>query len=269
MAMLADGNLIPGFVAACRVHLDAIEPDLRVLEAGGAAGAEVINRVFRAVHSIKGSAGFFAFEALRRFSRQLEGVLMRVRDGALAVTSPLMDAIRAGVGHLRAMLDDLEAGDRVHADAELAILRAFQDEGPGAPVVARVGGSRARRFNLASDAVRSALRRGLHLYHARAYLHADVDARWQSPLAFLAGVLAVGECLDAFIDTSAIGDLTSDGDACIIMLFASVLEPELLPGALKLPMAQIEVLNLEGPRGALRDVIPPPPDTFAREPRQP
>jgi len=131
-----------------------------------------------------------------------------------------------------------------------------------APLVsARVGRSRALRFKLAFNAVRSALCRGMHFYHARARLHVDVEAQWGSPLAFLDGILAVGESLEAFMDTSPSGDPACEGggDACLIVLFASLLEPEVLAGALKLPMAQLEVLNLEGPRGTLADALPPLP----------
>ena len=66
MGVIADDDLLSEYIVECREHLAAIEPDLLAMEeAGGACAPEVINRVFRAIHSIKGGAGFFAFEALK------------------------------------------------------------------------------------------------------------------------------------------------------------------------------------------------------------
>ena len=65
MSSFADENIISDFVTESREHLTSIEPDLLSMEQlGSSAPAEVINRVFRAIHSIKGGAGFFAFENL-------------------------------------------------------------------------------------------------------------------------------------------------------------------------------------------------------------
>ncbi|MDR3673546.1 MAG: Hpt domain-containing protein, partial [Holophaga sp.] len=87
MGSLADDNLILEFVAESREHLSTIEPDLLAMEQEGAhTSQEVINRVFRAIHSIKGGAGFFAFEAIKSLSHIMESVLMQVRDRAMAVT---------------------------------------------------------------------------------------------------------------------------------------------------------------------------------------
>ena len=59
MSSFADESIISDFVAESREHLATIEPDLLRMEQEGAkVSAEVINRVFRAIHSIKGGAGF-------------------------------------------------------------------------------------------------------------------------------------------------------------------------------------------------------------------
>ena len=63
--MLTDDSLLHEFITESREHLESSEPDLLILEADGAnAGEDVINKIFRAIHSIKGAAGFFGFESL-------------------------------------------------------------------------------------------------------------------------------------------------------------------------------------------------------------
>lgn len=265
MSSLADDSLISDFVAESRDHLNAIEPDLLTMEQLGAGTPqEVINKVFRAIHSIKGGAGFFAFEALKSLSHVMESVLTQVRDRAVAVTPELMDTLFAGLDRMRAMLDDIRASDGVPIAGELARLEAIL-QGTGMPVGAQVETSSAgtrRQFKLDAEAARSAIRRGMRFYHANALLHRDVDARWGTPLAFLKSALSVGQCLDAFLDISSVGGLggEEDQDVSASVLFATVLEPDLLPTALKLPPDQIIPLDMEALKASLgqdaRDPVP-------------
>src|SRR5208337_1913554 len=109
MGGLSDDNLITEFVTESREHLSTIEPDLLAMEhEGGQTSQEVINRVFRAIHSIKGGAGFFAFESVKSLSHIMESVLMQVRDRSMEVTPDLMDALLASLDRLRAMLEDIQ-----------------------------------------------------------------------------------------------------------------------------------------------------------------
>jgi hypothetical protein len=201
---------------------------------------------------------------------------MLVRDKTLVVSPALMDPLFAGLDRLRAMLDDIQASDGVPIQQEVARLKAILEGGgaEGGTVEASVQGGTGRRFNLDSDAVRSVLKRGMILYHAKAYLHRDVDAKWKSPLAFLSGALSVGQCLDAFLDVSDIGGLEdeTEADLCVTLLFASVLEPDLLLVGLKLPESQIETLDMTAlkasllPKPAAAPASTAPPEKRAAKP---
>jgi|GEM_PF-3502084 len=263
MVSLSDDNLITEFVTESREHLSTIEPDLLVMEQeGGKTYQEVINRVFRAIHSIKGGAGFFAFESVKSLSHIMESVLMQVRDRSMEVTPDLMDALFASLDRLRAMLEDIQASEGVPIDAEMARLKALL-EGGGVAVGSRVeahpeGGERNRQFDLDAESVRSAIKRGMTLFHAKAYLHKDLDAHWESPLAFIKNAVSVGQVMNAFLDLSSIGNLDDclEQDLCVTVLFATVLEPDLLALAFKLPLEQIERMDM----AALKAALPPRPD---------
>lgn len=274
MSSLADDSLISDFVAESRDHLNAIEPDLLTMEQQGAGTAQdVINKVFRAIHSIKGGAGFFAFEALKSLSHVMESVLTQVRDRTVAVTPELMDTLFAGLDRMRAMLDDIRASDGVPIAGDLARLEALL-QGTGTRVGAQVDTSSPgtrRQFKLDAEAARSAIRRGMRFYHANALLHRDVDARWGTPLAFLKSALSVGQCLDAFLDISSVGGLggEEDQDVSASVLFATVLEPDLLPTALKLPAAQIIPLDMEALKASLGPETRDPAQAQAAPPEPP
>jgi two-component system chemotaxis sensor kinase CheA len=268
MISLTDESFIFDFVTESREHLNAIEPDLLAMEhEGHACSQEVINSVFRAIHSIKGGAGFFAFEALKTLTHAMESVLMQVRDKTLAVSPALMDPLFAGLDSLRAMLEDIQASDQVPIAKPMALLKTILDGAgvAGGKVEAHI--KVGRRFTLNSDTVRSVLKRGMLLYYAKAYLHRDVDAQWTSPLAFLAQALSLGQCLEAFMDISDIGGLDDERetDLCVTLLFATVLEPDLLPDALKLPGSQIEALDTV----AIRKSLAGPRPNVKAEPAQP
>jgi len=80
----------------CEELLLAMEEGLIAME-GGEADSEVINAVFRAVHSIKGGGGAFGFESLVSFAHHFETVLDHVRSGKLDHDAPVVKVLlRAG-----------------------------------------------------------------------------------------------------------------------------------------------------------------------------
>jgi two-component system, chemotaxis family, sensor kinase CheA len=273
MSSIVDESIISDFVAESREHLNAIEPDLLVMEQSGAdLSAEVINRVFRAIHSIKGGAGFLAFEKLKGLSHIMESVLMQVRDRRLQITPPVMDALFAGMDRLRAMIDDVHASDSIPCEAESKRLKAIL-EGQGVDLEAQVtvrsmpGQRKKREFDLDAESVKSALAHGMNLFHATAYLRKDIKDKDLTPLAFLNNALSVGQCLDAYIDLGDIPDLGNclKQDLPVTILFGTVLEADLAAMALNLPEAQVAMLDMKTLKKQCK-VEPLPPEPIAAAP---
>ena len=80
------------FFQECEEQLSELETGLLEIEGGG-SDPEIINAVFRAVHSIKGGAGAFALEDLVHFAHIFETVLDEVRKGTLATASPVVETL--------------------------------------------------------------------------------------------------------------------------------------------------------------------------------
>lgn len=111
------------FFEECEELLEALVEGLAQLEEAP-GNAEVINAVFRAVHSIKGGAGAFGLDRLVAFAHALETVMDRLRDGALAVDGRLMALFhRAGD-----QLSDLVAAARDDADLPATVEQALLAE---------------------------------------------------------------------------------------------------------------------------------------------
>ena len=80
----------------CDELLLAMEEGLIAME-NGEADSEIINAVFRAVHSIKGGGGAFGFEMLVGFAHVFETVLDQVRSGTLEANNDVVKVLlRAG-----------------------------------------------------------------------------------------------------------------------------------------------------------------------------
>jgi two-component system chemotaxis sensor kinase CheA len=263
VSSLLDDELIDEFVAESREHLRAIEPDLLTMEKGGKdLSAEVINRVFRAIHSIKGAAGFLALDSMKDLSHTMESVLMRVRDGKLSVTGELMDPLFAGVDCLKLMVEDIDGSGGIPIEDQLRRLNAILEGGGAAPATVQ-GTAKQEVFNLDAEAVQSALGRGLALFHVSAFLHQDIHRKWSSPLAFLTKALLVGERLDAFLNVSDIGGLEQclSQDVAVTLLYATPLDAGLVSRELQIPLER--VTRLETP------AIAAPPEPAASAPVKP
>jgi two-component system chemotaxis sensor kinase CheA len=84
---------------------------------------ELVARIFRALHTIKGSGAMFGFTDIASFTHHLENAFDEVRKGKVAVTSALVSLALEGKDQIRAMLSgDAESG-RVDRDNLLAALR--------------------------------------------------------------------------------------------------------------------------------------------------
>ena len=82
--MFEDREFVVEFVNESREHLADIESQfLSIEEAGADADLALVNEVFRAVHSIKGAAGFMGFATLGKLAHELENVLNLIRNGQL------------------------------------------------------------------------------------------------------------------------------------------------------------------------------------------
>jgi two-component system chemotaxis sensor kinase CheA len=70
------------------------------------ADMELVGRVFRALHTIKGSGSMFGFEELAAFTHNLETAFDQVRNGRLEIGSELIDLTLAALDQIRAMLEE-------------------------------------------------------------------------------------------------------------------------------------------------------------------
>ncbi len=93
---------------------------------------DLINRVFRALHTIKGSGSMFGFEAIAEFTHEVETVFDQVRNGELSITKELLSLALSSRDHIFSMLES-PSGEGNPAAGE-GILEGLKDVAAGRPV---------------------------------------------------------------------------------------------------------------------------------------
>lgn len=108
------------FFQECEEQLAALEAGLLDIE-NGDSDPEIVNAVFRAVHSIKGGAGAFALDELVHFAHIFETVLDEVRKGRLSSASPVIDTLLRAADLLADFVRVARDGGEIDADRNGAI----------------------------------------------------------------------------------------------------------------------------------------------------
>jgi two-component system chemotaxis sensor kinase CheA len=105
---------------------------------------KLVSRVFRAMHTIKGSGAMFGFDDIAGFTHHVETVLDKVRDGLVPVTKALIDLTLSSRDHILALLDaasgggaaDPAEGERIINSLKALVSGESAAESPAPPVAA-------------------------------------------------------------------------------------------------------------------------------------
>ena len=125
-----DASLLALFEEEAKEHLETLESDLLALEKNP-GDTDLVNKLFRAMHSIKGGAGFAGLNAIGSLSHAAENVMMEIRDGRLAASHDVVDALLSAGDKLNTMVGDLMNSETVDMEADLAALSKIQQAGDG------------------------------------------------------------------------------------------------------------------------------------------
>ena len=114
-------RLLKDLVVESTEALDQFDRDLLSME-GGTSDGETLNRVFRAIHSLKGTSGCLGLKKIERLSHAGEDLLSAVREGRLAPDEAVIAALFAFGDALRSMIASLESSGEEGGEAHEALL---------------------------------------------------------------------------------------------------------------------------------------------------
>ena len=114
-------EILIDFLAESSEMLEALDQHFVKLETEP-TNAELLNEIFRCMHSMKGSAGFLGFTHLVEVAHQGESLLNKLRQGEIGVSPFIIDIILEAVDAVKLLHADIrKTGEDTHVDTALIV----------------------------------------------------------------------------------------------------------------------------------------------------
>jgi len=212
-----DDELIKEFINESREHLTTIEADLLAIEEGGAEiDLELVNKVFRAAHSIKGASGFFGLTKVKELAHKAETILDMVRSKQMTPNAEITNLLLAAFDQLREMVNHIDES----ADFEIGelmmsltgLMSSYLPQERKAALTETVtlnpdGGSPVCLSRFDYERMQDS---GLYLYSVEYDLIHDIERQGRNVLDVFRVLSASGEILDCEVSFEAVGTLDDD-----------------------------------------------------------
>lgn len=248
-----EDDLIAEYLTESHEHLAHIESDLLAMEGAGAPIDEkLINRVFRAAHSIKGGAGFFNLSRIRELAHRTETVLDHIRSGQMAPTPETISVLLLVFDQLRHLLENWRESNEANIGEYLEALNGLAGQPEGAAKAATVHiempVSSSRLIEICQVDLEQARRGGRTIYLLEYDLLQDQSLQQKSPLELMRQLMRYGSILAADCDLERVGTLEeqSGGPLVFEVLYSSAIEPELIQNLLDVPPVSVHVIDRQG-----------------------
>ena len=115
-------ELLDSFIVETNEIYEKLGPDLLKLEKDP-SDKELHNRIFRAVHTVKGTSGFLGLDQMTELAHVFEDVLNKIRKGELEVTRHRMDVMFDAFDVLKELLARVESRNTEPMDLEEIVAR--------------------------------------------------------------------------------------------------------------------------------------------------
>jgi len=154
---------------------------------------DLIDRVFRAMHTIKGSGAMFGYNDIADFTHELETAFDLVREGKITVTTELVNLSLSARDQIKAMLDASVDGEPVDKDRSKVIIEALKALISSGVETAEVSRSVA---GFSEENVDTTLEDtdGEVTYRVRFAPHSDIFKTGANPILLLRELSELGPC---------------------------------------------------------------------------
>jgi two-component system chemotaxis sensor kinase CheA len=267
-----DDELLSAFINESREHLTTIESDLLAIEEGGAnIDTELVNKVFRAAHSIKGASSFFGLTKVKELAHKAETVLDMLRSKKMTPNAEITNLLLAAFDQLREMIN--HPNESANADINELVLSltgltsSYLPQAQKAALTQTVsltpegGGAPVTLPKLDYERVRDS---GHYLYSVEYDLIHDIERCGRNVLEIFRGLWAAGEILDCEVNFEAAGTLddTIGNQLPLRLILASTFKPEDISPLFPRNRNKVKVLSelsAQGPQMAAAPTLAPPP----------
>ena len=125
-------EIIDDFLVEADELIDSLDSNLVSLESAP-DDLDLLNEIFRAAHTIKGTSSFLGFEQVTSLTHKMEDILNRLRKSELAVTPEIMDLLLESLDLLKVLLENVRNGITEEIDLTdiIARLKKANDDDAG------------------------------------------------------------------------------------------------------------------------------------------
>lgn len=132
----SDPEMVAMFVSNATELVETLETDLLMIESTPASQRlDVLNRIFRAAHTIKGESGFVGLNKIGKLAHTLENALDLMREDQLQATKPVVSTLLNAVDVLQGLISHVERSEQEDLTETLNSLALLIAPVP-APIVA-------------------------------------------------------------------------------------------------------------------------------------
>ncbi|MGB6945328.1 MAG: hybrid sensor histidine kinase/response regulator [Bryobacteraceae bacterium] len=251
-----DDEVLQDYLAECREHLATIETDLLAIEQGGSEiDEQLVNRVFRAAHSIKGGAGFFDLTKIRELAHKTENALDLVRCRQMVPTPEVVSILLLAFDKLRVLIGNhndsnyADISEFVVALTSLAAgsLPASEKSSLSEQVTVQLPDAN-KHIQVSAFDLSQARKGGKFVYLIEYDLIHDIERRNLTPWEVFKSLIKCGTILETVFDLDSAGTLEDEPSNKLMLevLYATVLEPELLQELTQVPPERVRLIEKNG-----------------------
>ncbi|MBN2062677.1 MAG: chemotaxis protein CheW [Deltaproteobacteria bacterium] len=236
---ICDDETLRLYIEESLEHLADIENDLLAIEADGEdIDEDLVNKVFRAAHSIKGGAGFMGLDNIKELSHKMESVLGMIREKEMRPNPEIVNILLLASDCLKNLINNVDNSNDIDISGHVKALISLADSyKPGLktnedPLIREIRFPlREVTFSVSMNTLSVMRKKGNYIYMAEYDLISDVQDKGSNPAELTSKLGESGSILDCRIDFETVGTLENDDAIKVVpflILFATVLEPGLI-----------------------------------------
>ena len=239
MSEIMDDETLHMYVEESREHLETIESDLLEIEQQGKdIDEELVNKVFRAAHSIKGGGGFLGLDNIKELAHKIENILDMIRNYQMVPTPDIVNTVLVAFDYLGEMLgnsvdsNEMDIADHVVALEGLASSNLAPEEKESIHQETEIHHPKDETVFIVTEFdINQARKGGKNIYILEFDLIKDVHRQNKTPFDIMKQLEDAGVNLEVNIGITAVGDLDSEvllPRIPMYVLYASIIEPDLI-----------------------------------------
>jgi two-component system chemotaxis sensor kinase CheA len=245
---LINEELTNDFIEETMMHIKTVEKKvLQLVE--NKKDSEAINEIFRAVHSIKGAAGFFKFDKIVEISHSMESLFVEIRNNTYSICEKDIDILLSANDYLKLLVENINNTENIDIseiifsiqkiiikdtlninESEISINTDFN--------VNRIDSKRIL-FKIHDDIIVKAKKRGHWFYEIIININEDLVKNHQTIDDFMKILESIGEIIDSYTNTETYLRPSDEEEQRVHILISSVLEKSLMSLAINLQESKI------------------------------